>query len=450
MIIGFRKSPGAYLDAQYPPNISSDLGIEPSDLMNIYALHRMRQTEPNYQRIKLKNVYLASFYTGFSIKHCIGYPDKTITIILNSQHEILPEDFEGQLRRYALEVLHNMSDSFFGEIFIDYYEKLIKGDLRPYWEEYMEDHQKYEVSTVSTDSLTEDQISDVIDSVAISLDDLDFVGQFEEFIDDDELAEIDRLREYIEEQEIVQQKLAEEILEHTIRKEALETEVKTLREYIQSQNDKIDELVQSNIGLKQENISLNEEYKKIKKKISSLHLDKTDDKEKLMITAELEKENKKLKDDILRLNEKIKNLQEDQRNSNKKLEELKSKNTQFEKENKLLTENSEKLNKKISSLKKQLSQAQKILVPPKKKEEPTKKGIKAKPKPKIKPKPLLTAEDEATREQWSSMEIKELEKLLNKTNMNIIRRIIKPWNIKPKGRTKKDLITAVCDYVSNS
>lgn len=154
MILGFRRSPGAYLDAQYPPNLSSDLEIEPSDLMNIYALHRMRQTEPNYQRIKLKKVYLASFYTGFSYKQCVGFPDKVIVVILNSQYEELPENFEGQLRRYALEVLQNMNDSFFGEIFVDYYEKLKNGELKPFWEEAA-GQQKMEIATISADSLTE-------------------------------------------------------------------------------------------------------------------------------------------------------------------------------------------------------------------------------------------------------------------------------------------------------
>ncbi len=43
MILGFNKSPGAYVDTQYPSEISERLNVKTSDLMNLYALHRMRE-----------------------------------------------------------------------------------------------------------------------------------------------------------------------------------------------------------------------------------------------------------------------------------------------------------------------------------------------------------------------------------------------------------------------
>ncbi|MHA1438837.1 MAG: hypothetical protein ACTSPD_14800 [Promethearchaeota archaeon] len=416
MIIGFRKSPGAYLDAQYPPNVASDIGIEPSDLMNIYALHRMRQTKPNYQRIKLKNIYFASFYTGFSIKNCIGFPDKCITLVLDSQYEDLPGGFEGQLRRYALEVLQNINDSFFAEIFMDYYEKLKKGELKSYWKD-SEEHDDFKVKTISADILTQEEIENVIDSIAISLDDLDFVDQLRELEDKDDLDEIDRLREYIEEQEAVQRKLAEEILEHSIREEALEVEIRTLEEHFQSQNNRLDDLLETIAELKDEKVILEQENKELKEKLN-------------LIRADHKKES-------IQMQKKIQELQN-----------ISKINLKLTAENETLLKSKEKLKQQILKLKENLNDLKaRILEKPveKIKSQVSVSKTRVKRVREVKPSDL---NDEKIRKKWLSMDIKELQNELKNVNMNKIRSICKPWNLKPKGRTKRDLIAAACEYVA--
>jgi len=338
IILGFKKSPGAYIEAQYPPNISSDLNIEPPDLMNIYALHRMRQMKPNFQKIKIKKINLASFYTGFSFKHCVGRPDKAITIILAEDEEI-SNDFEGMLRKYALEVISKIEDVDFGEKFIKYYRLLKRGQLEPYWEEHIEGEGS-EIATTSSKELTESEIADIIDDFAIDLDDFNFIEQFEELEGEETKQEIEELRGYLKEQEAIMYNLAEEIIKFTAENQKLEQEVEALKE-----------------------------------KTSKLELDK-------------------------------------------------------------------------DNLQNQLKVAQKPIKAAKQVAKKPAEKIKLKPKIVAKSKPATSGEEEI-REKWLSIDIKQLKDELSKTNMNKIRQITKPWNLKPKGRTKKDLINAVVDYIQN-
>ncbi len=64
---------------------------------------------------------------------------------------------------------------------------------------------------------------------------------------------------------------------------------------------------------------------------------------------------------------------------------------------------------------------------------------------KVKPSP---SNHDELRNQWlSRKDYPELEIEISKINMNDIRNIVKPWDLKPNGRTKKDLINAIMEYI---
>ena len=59
-----------------------------------------------------------------------------------------------------------------------------------------------------------------------------------------------------------------------------------------------------------------------------------------------------------------------------------------------------------------------------------------------------TSEYDSLRKLWLTSEnLNQLELELKDINMNIIRAIVKPWRVKPSGRTKIALITAVINYI---
>ena len=61
---------------------------------------------------------------------------------------------------------------------------------------------------------------------------------------------------------------------------------------------------------------------------------------------------------------------------------------------------------------------------------------------------LSSAEYETLRKKWLTTEnLNELETTLSPMNMNLIRDITRPWNLKPVGRAKKDLVDAVLNYI---
>jgi len=78
------------------------------------------------------------------------------------------------------------------------------------------------------------------------------------------------------------------------------------------------------------------------------------------------------------------------------------------------------------------------------------KLVKGKPKSQKKKETttLSSAEYETLRKKWLTTEnLNELETTLSPMNMNLIRDITRPWNLKPVGRAKKDLVDAVLNYI---
>jgi hypothetical protein len=123
MIIRFNKSPGAYIAHEYPMKISERLEIQTTDLMNIYAIHRMRRTDPNYNELLIKGIRMASFFTGYTLKNYVGLPDVVVTILLSDDY-VLPKDFEWILRNFALQVIPKIVGEDFQEELINSFKKL--------------------------------------------------------------------------------------------------------------------------------------------------------------------------------------------------------------------------------------------------------------------------------------------------------------------------------------
>lgn len=61
--------------------------------------------------------------------------------------------------------------------------------------------------------------------------------------------------------------------------------------------------------------------------------------------------------------------------------------------------------------------------------------------------PSLSQYDEVRKTWLTIKDLKQLESELNEINMNDIRKIVNPWNIKPSGRYKIDLIAAIIRYL---
>ena len=135
MILNLDKKSELSIDIEYPQNISEELGITDSMLTTVFDEHRRIRTGPNYLEMQIKrDLSVASFFTGHSSKHFIGKGDHVITVFL-SDEDILPRNFEGQVRRIAFELLPKRKDKKFKELIVKSYELLEKGELDAYWQE---------------------------------------------------------------------------------------------------------------------------------------------------------------------------------------------------------------------------------------------------------------------------------------------------------------------------
>jgi len=144
MILGFNENFEAFIEAQFPNGLYESFNLKASDLMNIYTLHRMDKNEPNFFQMEIREFTVASFFTGFSLKHYVGRPDYAITVFFSNE-EMTQEtspidyDFEGKLRKIAYEILSKKDEQNSKELLKDYYVKLENQELEPYWDEYNED-----------------------------------------------------------------------------------------------------------------------------------------------------------------------------------------------------------------------------------------------------------------------------------------------------------------------
>ncbi len=142
MILNLDKKSELAKDVEFPEDICEELGVTDSMLSTVFEEHKRVRTGPNYLEMQIKrDLSVASFFTGHSSKHYIGKGDHVITVFL-SDEDVLPRNFEGQVRRIAFELLPQRKDKKFKELFGESYELLEKGELDAYWQERREFEQE--------------------------------------------------------------------------------------------------------------------------------------------------------------------------------------------------------------------------------------------------------------------------------------------------------------------
>lgn len=142
MILNLNKKSELVKDIEYPQGICEELGVSDSMLSTVFEEHKKVRTGPNYLEMQIKrDLMVASFFTGHSSKHFIGKGDHVITVFL-SDEDILPRNFEGQVRRIAFELLPQRKEKKFKELFVESFELLEKGELDAYWQERREFEQE--------------------------------------------------------------------------------------------------------------------------------------------------------------------------------------------------------------------------------------------------------------------------------------------------------------------
>jgi len=138
VILNRDKKSELSIDIQYPQDICEELGVTESMLETVFDEHKRIRTGPNYLEMQIKrDLSVASFFTGHSSKHFIGKGDHVITVFL-SDEDILPRNFEGQVRRIAFELLTKRKEKKFKELFVKSFDLLEKGELDAYWQERQE------------------------------------------------------------------------------------------------------------------------------------------------------------------------------------------------------------------------------------------------------------------------------------------------------------------------
>jgi chromosome segregation ATPase len=284
MIMGFNKSPGAYVDVQYPEDIVDRLNVTTSDMMNIYALHRMRNMEPNYIQMKIKGVSVASFYSGFSFKHYVGRPDYAVTIFL-SDDDVLPNDFEGMLRRFAHYILPKRADLDFEIMFKEEFDALQTFELDPYWEEIIEG----EGSKIMTIQADEDSLVKEGAPLAPQKDELNFDDQFDQLEKDELKEQIKELQDMVREKQDKIRDLTEKIAQQASAEHG--GGVQILKQQLDEQDKKLDDWSLKLADLAEKNAILMETVRKLTEM-------------SMQQTEEMERQGRKLLDDKKLLEEK--------------------------------------------------------------------------------------------------------------------------------------------------
>jgi hypothetical protein len=244
LLIRFTKSPGAFIDLQYPNDLSEKLEIEIDDVMNIYSVHRMRRTDPNYLQMKFKKLRIASFYTGFNEDDFVGGTDVVLTVLVDDD-DTLPKEFEGMLRRMAFEILPKSKESSFYDLLVESYGLLEKGQLEPYWYEQVEGVEVQIQESVATSEFVE-----------LSMDEVKFDDYFDIPESERFKAKIRKLRNIIIKQQEIISKLQTTIDEKLSGGDDKLSSIFDLKDEIDDQNEFITELKEKIGILKEKNRNL--------------------------------------------------------------------------------------------------------------------------------------------------------------------------------------------------
>ena len=114
-LISWRDDIGAYLVAQHPQ--TSRLKI--NDVMSIYNIHRQNSIEANFGSLTMKNLKVASFFTGLKTTKYLGpAPNYVVSLLLDKNEnptefrKILPELTTDEIIPKFLEILPEFLEKF--------------------------------------------------------------------------------------------------------------------------------------------------------------------------------------------------------------------------------------------------------------------------------------------------------------------------------------------------
>jgi hypothetical protein len=268
MIIGFSDEYEAFIDAQYPKNISKKIRFKESELMDIYTLHKMERVEPSFIQTTIKDQAIASFYTGSNYQQFVGLPDYTVTIILTDEdlmEDILPKDFEGLIRRIAHLVLpHSENNPDYHEMVKNFFMMLQNGDLEPYWEEYDESYLDNipEVLPKEEKDVSEEDISEGIVNGEISEE----VELSEEELIEEELTEEELTEGDLTEEELGDKEMLEKMLFETSPLSEEDRDVISIEEEV-TEEEPIEVIIPKELGLIEETIEESTEEQAIEEEI---------------------------------------------------------------------------------------------------------------------------------------------------------------------------------------
>ena len=347
------------ITSQYPINICEFLKVNAETLSSITSKHLSSKDQPNFIETTLNpEIKVASLYTGSTEMNQVGELDHAIVVFL-SEDDTLAEDFDGQLRRVAHELLPMMDALNFDDIFGKYFEMLKTGELNPFRGDSSEKDSSVEAEATQGEDVSEpNEIQEMIEQIDTSTE---LYTQ-----ETEELGEVDLLKvKTIELEDLLAEKTnkirelttkyTELSFDQTTKIEEIEALKGELGEQylkIEDNNEKISELTGENASLKDQIDSIKLELESKETEIESLKskLDKAETTIKEGETPHQEIED--LKNINTSLNSEIENLELERERLNNHLKSAKE-------ENEIHLDSITNLKIEIKDLKTKIGQAEK-------------------------------------------------------------------------------------------
>ncbi|MBY9009614.1 MAG: hypothetical protein KGD74_07110 [Candidatus Lokiarchaeota archaeon] len=267
IVLGFNEKSEIHIETQYPSNICEFLGITPEVLKALAMVHMDKKMEPHFAEILLNNdVYLNSFYSGFSFRHYVGKPNFAICVFL-SQEDVSNTDLEGMLRRIAHELLPKREALNFDDILGQYFSMLKNSELSTYWEEIIEG----ETSVVEANKSEGEKQITKVNKVLENGKEGNLEPEGDYLIKTNENDEIQNknreLEALLEEKKSKIRELTRKYTEVVSEKTKYEEEIQSLKNEISEQYIKLEKWSQQMADLNQNNAKLIDDLKILNQKI---------------------------------------------------------------------------------------------------------------------------------------------------------------------------------------
>jgi uncharacterized coiled-coil DUF342 family protein len=260
VILTFDEKSKIAIDTQFPSNITEFLKLNSTSFEKIGETHMQKKMEPHFIELVLGDgLNIGSFYSGFSFRHYVGKPNFALTIFI-SKDEIIPNTFEGMMRRIAHELLPKKEALNFDDILGQYYEMLKKEELIPYWEEIIEGETSVITTKKIVDAKQETNDSEEKKSNSINPDLLKE--------DKDVNTKNFELQELLDEKKSKIRELTRKYTELVSENTKLSEEIQSCKEEISEQYIKLEKWSQQMADLNQNNAKLMDDIKNLKQEIT--------------------------------------------------------------------------------------------------------------------------------------------------------------------------------------